>query len=178
MKKVYALILLSLLVLLPGCTKVEEGKYKEGTYVGVDKTTQQIAVVYVDKSGLIKSVFIDAAYSKKQADGTAVATTKQILKDEYGMKTASANMGAIEGGAEWFEQANNFAEKVVDEQDIDWFEYKYRVANADGTYSYTTEKPANQTEADKLYTDTVAGVTIHVNGTYNAVKNALDQAKK
>jgi major membrane immunogen (membrane-anchored lipoprotein) len=178
MKKVYGIILLALLVLLPGCTKVEEGKYKEGTYIGVDEANKQIAVVYVDKSGLIKSVFIDAAYGKKQADGTTISTTKQILKDGYGMKSASANMGIIEGGAEWFEQADNFSKKVVDEQGIDWFEYKYRIQNTDGTYSFTSEKPANQTEADKLYTDTVSGVTIHVNGTYNAVKNALDQAKK
>lgn len=178
MKKVYGLLLVLTFAILTGCTPAEKGKYKEGTYVGIDETSQQTAVIYVDNSGMIKSVFIDAAYGKKQTDGTVVSTTKQILGDKYGMKGASANMGIIEGGAEWFEQMQSLADKVIDEQEIDWLDFKYRVDKTDGSYEFTSTKPADQTEADKLYTDSVAGVTIHINGSYAAVKNALDKAEK
>ena len=47
------------------------------------------------------------------SDLTTEPTTKHDLKDGYGMKGASAGKGVIEGGAEWFEQADAFMKYVV-----------------------------------------------------------------
>ena len=172
MKKVYGILLAALLVLVAGCTKVEQGNYKEGTYFGFDAKNQQTAVVYVDSTGKIKSVFVDAVYGQKQTDGTTVYTTKQILGDAYGMKSASA------AGNEWYEQIKLLTDKVVEEQGIDWLVFKYRVTNANGDLEFTATKPDAQTEAQKNYTDSVAGVTININPSYTAIKNALDKAAK
>jgi major membrane immunogen (membrane-anchored lipoprotein) len=158
--KRYLNVLLVLLVVfvLTGCEKVNEGKYKEGTYFGsyqyesYGKKYVTTAVVYIDDAGLIKSVFIDSTYFKND-----VYTTKKVLGDDYGMKEASAKNGVIEGGAEWYEQINVFEDKVVEEQGLDWLTF---------------------TDEAKTKTDAVSGVTITVD-TYNAaVKAALDQAKK
>jgi hypothetical protein len=178
MKKFYGILFLSLIFIMTGCEKVAEGDYKEGTYFGYDENSKTTAVLYVNEEGLIKSLFVDCAYLKTLTDGTKVATTKQILGDAYGMKSASSNMGIIDGGAEWYEQINNLTKKRVEEQGLDWFEFEYKVANSDGTYTFTSEKPDSQKEEDKLYTDSVAGVTIHVDGSYNAIKNALEKAAK
>lgn len=178
MKKLYVILIALTFVLVTGCTKVEQGNYKEGTYFGFDDVNKQTAVIYVDKDGMIKSVFIDAVYGQTQPDKTKVYTTKQILGDAYGMKTASANMGIIEGGAEWYEQVNAIATKVVEKQGIDWLKFKYRVTDENGVTTFTDTTPTGQTEKDKLYTDSVAGVTIHADASYNAVKSALDKAKK
>lgn len=180
MKKISGIILTVLLVMISGCTKVEQGDYKEGTYFGFDEESKTTAVIYVDDKGMLKSVFIDAVYGKTLEDKTKVYTTKQILGDDYGMKTASENMGEIEGGAEWYEQMETLADKVVEEQGIDWLEFKYKVTD-DGEpvkVTYTDTMPEGMTEEDKTYTDSVAGVTIHVDAVYNAVKSALDKAKK
>lgn len=181
MKKLYVILMVCALVLVTGCTKVDitaKGDFKEGTYFGFDDSTKTTAVIYVDEDGFIKSVFIDAAYGKKQTDGTTIYTTKQILHDDYGMKTTSNNMGIIVGGAEWYEQMDAVTDKVVSEQNIDWLKFKYRVTDEDGVTSFTDTLPEGQTEKDKLYTDSVAGMTIHADGCYNAIRSTLDQAKK
>ena len=102
MKK-YFKIFLAVMVcvfLFAGCEKVNVGNYKEGTYFGsvVDNyggAAVASAVVYVDSTGMIKSVFLDTVYSK---DNTL--TTKKTLGDAYNMKPAS------EVGKEWYEQVN------------------------------------------------------------------------
>lgn len=158
MKKYLSLLILLMFVFLTGCEKVNEGKYKEGTYFGshqyesYGKKYVTTAVVYVDKDGLIKSVSIDSTYFKDD-----VYTTKKVLGDDYGMKATSASIGVIEGGAEWYEQIAVFEDKIVKEQGLDWLTF---------------------TDDAKTKTDAVSGVTITVD-TYNAaVKNALEQAKK
>jgi hypothetical protein len=172
MKKVYGLLIALTLILLTGCTKVEEGKYKEGTYFGADLSNKHTAVVYVDNTGKVKSVLIDAIYGKKQADGTTSFTTKQMLGDDYAMKQSSPV------GKEWYEQVKLLSDKVVAEQGLDWLVFKYRVTNANGDFEYTETKPADQTEEKKIYTDSVAGVTINISPSYNAIKDALTKALK
>ena len=83
-------------------------------------------------------------------------TTKKTLGDDYGMKDTSANIGNIPGGAEWFEQINTLEAKIVEEQGLDWIEW------------------SNEEETE---TDSVANVTITINTYYEAVMNALNQAK-
>ncbi|MDD2181259.1 MAG: hypothetical protein PHW32_02695 [Bacilli bacterium] len=159
MKKLLMSLMIIALVMITGCTKVEEkGDYKEGTYFGASKEFESYgsefistATVYVGEDGRIKSVLIDSTYNK---DG--VNTTKKTLGDAYGMKETSANKGAIPGGAEWFEQVNNLEAKIVEEQGLDWLKW------------------SNEEETE---IDSVANVTITVDTYYEAVMNALKQAK-
>lgn len=148
------------LVLMTGCEKVsEQGVYKEGTYFGYDEYESYgenfvtTAVVYVNENGMIKSVFIDSTYTKN-----GVNTSKKVLGDDYAMKSTSANMGVIPGGAEWYEQAEKIEEKVISEQGLDWVKW---------------EDEANT----KLDLDTISGVTISADSYINAVSNALKLAK-
>ena len=155
MKKLVFLIVL--VVLFTGCEKVS-GNFNEGTYFGFDEFESYgnkfvtTAVVYVDSTGEIKSVFIDSTYNKN-----GVNTTKKVLGNDYGMKARSAEIGAIENGAEWFEQIEVLEDKIVSEQGLDWIEF---------------------TDEEETTTDSVAGVTITIDSYYNAVNNAIEKAKK
>lgn len=152
MKKYLGLFLGLLLCffVVTGCEKVENGNYKEGTYYGsyIDTyggtSSVATAVVYVDKSGMIKSVFLDTVYKKGD-----VLTTKKTLKGEYGMKPNS------EVSKEWYEQVNLIEAKVIENQNITFIGL-----NSDGK------------------TEAIAGVTMKIDALYNALNNALEQAKK
>ena len=157
MKKILAFVALICLIGISGCTPVEEGIYKEGTYYGTatdnygGETNTATAIVYVDASGVIKSVTLDTTYVK---DG--VVTTKKSLGNEYGMKGVSASKGTIAGGAEWFEQVANLEKKIVSEQGLDWLVWS---------------------DTDNTVTDSVSGVTIKINALVEAANNAINQAK-
>ena len=152
MKKYLGLFLGLLLCffVVTGCEKVENGNYKEGTYYGSyidtygETSSVATAVVYVDESGMIKSVFLDTVYKKGD-----VLTTKKTLKDEYGMKPNS------EVSKEWYEQVNLIEAKVIENQNITFIGL-----NSDGK------------------TEAIAGVTMKIDALYNALNNALEQAKK
>lgn len=157
-KLLISLFMIMNLIVLSGCEKVEEkGKYKEGTYFGYaqEESYGEIltttAVIYVDKNGILQSVFIDSTYVKDDK-----ITTKKTLGDDYDMKETSASIGVIPGGAEWDEQMNSLENKIVDEQGIEWVKW----SNDDST---------------KL--DSVSGVTISADTIIKAVDNALQQAK-
>lgn len=162
MKKLKNLLLcFSLISVLffTGCEEVpEKGIYKEGTYFGYAQSESYgtmlttTAVVYVDDLGMIKSVFIDSTYIK--TPGTL--STKKQLGDEYAMKTASANMGNIPGGAEWYEQVETLENEIVKQQGLNWIKW---------------------TDDTKTKTDSVAGVTIEIDDMYTAVNMALNNAK-
>lgn len=157
MKKVLVVLVVMAGILgLTGCEKVN-GKYKEGTYFGSVETDSYgakfvtTAVLYIDKTGTIKSCFIDSTYNKN-----SVSSTKKTLGDDYGMKTISASSGNIEGGAEWYEQVEVIEKKIIDEQGIDWVKW-------------------SNDEQTKL--DAVSGVTIAADSYISAVSKALEQAK-
>lgn len=157
MKKVFIYSMFILLLVISGCTPVENGSYKEGTYYGAatdsygGENNTATAVVYVNSDGVIESVFLDTTYTK---DG--IVTTKKTLGNEYGMKNVSESMGNIPGGAEWYEQVNNLENKVVEEQGLDWLIWS---------------------DEDKTITDSISGVTIKINALVEALNNALSQAK-
>lgn len=159
MKKILlSLLAIFIVTITMGCEKVEEqGIYKEGTYFGYvseesyGEVLTTTATIYVDKNGILKSVFIDSTYVK---DG--VVTTKKSLGDKYGMKDTSANIGVITGGAEWDEQVNTLETKILKEQGLDWIKW-------------STD--------DDTKLDSVSGVTISVNNMIEAVSIALEQAK-
>lgn len=144
-----AFILVLSVFIFTGCEKVNSGNYKEGTYFGsyVDNyggsESVATAVVYVDASGMIKSVFLDTTYTKDE-----VLTTKKTLGDAYNMKQAS------EVGKEWYEQVNLIEAKVIENQEISFI-----TLDSDGK------------------TDAIAGVTMKVNALYNALEDALKDAK-
>lgn len=162
MKKLKNLLLcFSLISVLffTGCEEVpEKGIYKEGTYFGYAQsesygsTLTTTAVVYVDDLGMIKSVFIDSTYIK--TPGTL--STKKQLGDEYAMKSSSASMGNIPGGAEWYEQVETLENEIVKQQGLNWIKW---------------------TDDTKTKTDSVAGVTIEIDDMYTAVNMALNNAK-
>ncbi|MDD4036566.1 MAG: hypothetical protein PHS45_04515 [Bacilli bacterium] len=173
MKKVLFSFMLIVLMLSTGCEKIGKvGDYKEGTYFAYDEDSNYTVTMYVDDTGHIKSVLFDAAYlsgcaTRGVIDDTCTLTTKRGLGDEYGMARVS-DVG------EWYEQVDNFSKKVIDEQGIDWLVLKYK--DADG--KITSEKPADKEEKDKVYTDTVSGVTIVVDNLEKLMNNVLTQAKK
>lgn len=157
MKKILAYLALIILVCISGCTPVEQGNYKEGTYYGAaidnygGESNTATAVIHVNKDGVIESVFLDTTYVK---DGTL--TTKKTLGNEYGMKDTSSSIGNIPGGAEWYEQVNTLEEKVVLEQGLEWLIWS---------------------DAEETVIDSVSGVTIKINALIEALNNALNQAK-
>lgn len=136
---------------LSGCQKIE-GDYKEGTYTGYvtdsygGENNEAIAVVYVGKSGLIESVYLDTTYKS----GDAI-TTKKSLGDNYNMKKYS------NATKEWYEQINLLEKKVIEKQGLDFITW---------------------TDAERSLTDSVSGVTIKINALYEALNNALKQAKQ
>lgn len=142
-----------------GCEKVEdEGDYFSGTYFGYTQsesygeTYTTTAVISVDKTGMIASVFIDSTYLK---DG--IVTTKKALGEDYNMKETSANIGEIEGGAEWDEQMKSLEEKIIEEQGLSFVSWK---------------------KDDSTKLDSVSGVTINATDVIKAIENALSEAKK
>lgn len=152
MKKYLGLVfgLLLCFFVLTGCEKVESGNYKEGTYFGTYTDD------YGDKPSVATAVvYVDDAGMIKSVflDTTYVkdntTTTKKTLGDAYNMKVAS------EAGKEWYEQVNLIEAKVVENQDT-----KFITLDEDGK------------------TDAVAGVTMKVNALYEALNNALKDAKK
>ncbi len=95
---------------------------------GVAQADIHMAAVKLDANGKIVDIVIDAVQVKAKLDGTGTITnedinaqfsTKKTLGYDYDMKDTSAKIGAIEGGAEWFEQCEHFENyclnKTVDE---------------------------------------------------------------
>ncbi len=172
MKKFLVISMVMVLILLSGCTRVE-GKYKEGTYFAYDQTTSYTVVMYVNENGEIKSLFFDSIFltgctTRGVISTCQGATTKQRLGDDYNMRRVSSI------DKEWHEQVNAFASKVVEEQGLDWLALKYK----DDDGNIIEAKPENKTEEDKIYTDSVAGVTIVVDNLSRLVNDVLGQARK
>ena len=159
MKKLGFIVASLLLIITTGCEKVENaGVYKEGTYFGFaqsesyGKVYTTTAVIYVNTSGNIASVYLDSTYEK---DG--ISTTKKTLGDDYAMKETSASIGVIPGGAEWYEQVEALEAKIIEEQGTDFVTW-------------------SKEDSSKL--DAVSGVTIEATDFIKAIDNALVSAKK
>jgi len=112
---------------LVGCSSGSSAKYAKvgfGMVISYDEDAKQqtatTATVGLDSDGKIAYVDVDATYAPNDHDSSK---TKKELKEDYGMKGASAAKGAIEGGKEWYEQADAFEKfcvgKTVDEVSAD-----------------------------------------------------------
>lgn len=150
MKKIKYLICVFTLVLLVGCSK----GYKEGEYTGtaVDNYGGQdntaSAKVTINSDGEIVDVYLDTTYTVTE-DGVSTTTTKKTLGDDYNMKTYNAD-----AAGEWYVQVEKLEQAVIDNQGIDFLNL-----DEDG------------------YTDAVSGCTIKIDALYEALNDALEQAK-
>ncbi len=136
MKKILALVLaIAMLATFAACGGAKEAEYKLGMGVDVsldssadaaddkDAVAQAdatVATVVLDAEGKIVAADLDCAQTKVSvtADGKVTVDgvdlrTKKEKKEDYNMKGVSASYGNIEGGAEWYEQAAAFVEKMV-----------------------------------------------------------------
>ena len=150
MKKIGILLSLLFLMFGTGC-EVITGNYKEGTYFGYAYDdvydSYATAVIYVDASGTIQSVFIDSTYINKEKSDTT-ASTKRVEGRDYNMKTYYPS-----AAGEWYEQAEALEKYIVDHQGLDV------ILNEEGK------------------TDAISGATINLTAIQEAVNNALKQAK-
>lgn len=151
MKKLIIIIsTLFLINVVTGCEAVT-GEYKEGTYFGYSYDSEYdayaTAVIYVDSTGSIKSVFIDTTYINKEKSSTTVST-KRVEGNDYKMKTY--NQAAA---GEWYEQVEKIEKYVVENQGLD-------------------VKLNNEGK-----TDAISGATINISPIKEAVDNAIKQAK-
>ena len=134
------------------------GNYTPGVYFG-SSDSLYTAVLVINNSGGIQSVFFDAVTCLTDADldGTKESdcTTKQTLGFDYNMVTYST------ATLEWFEQADELAAAIVLAQgwSVDW--------------AVVTE---HFDPTDQEVIDDVAGVTIGIDGFLEAYEDALDQA--
>lgn len=148
MKKKILIIGVFGLVLLSGCTK----GYTEGIYVGTAIDN------YAGQSNTASATLtIDASgkITSVNLDTTytkdGVETTKKALGSDYGMY--GNPYGSSVG--EWYEQVEKLEANVIENQGLDGIKL-----NDDG------------------YTDTVSGCTIKIDALYEALEDAINQAKE
>ena len=136
------------LALLSGCSK----GYTEGVYTGTAIDTyggqSNTATAIVTVDSNGKITDVDLDTTYKK-DG--VSTTKKTLGSDYGMY---GNPYGSQVG-EWYEQVEALEENVVENQGLSGIKLD-----------------------DEGYTDTVSGCTIKIDALYEALEDALNQAKK
>ena len=122
-----------------------------------DTTSTTMATVGLDAEGKINYIDVDVIQTPNGKDETK---TKKELKEDYGMKSTSAQMGKIEGGAEWYEQIAKFEEfckgKTLDE-----------VAAIE-----TEKRDEEHTSVPKSGSDLAAGCTMDIGAFKEAVAKA------
>ena len=148
MRKKLYLVGLIGITLLSGCSK----GYKEGVYTGTATDSyggqNNTATAIVTVDAKGKITDVDLDTTYTK-DG--VETTKKTLGDSYGMYNVP--YGSQIG--EWYTQVEALEENVVENQGLD-----------------------KVVLDDEGYTDTVSGCTIKIDALYEALENALNQAKK
>lgn len=148
MKKMKYLICVFALIFLAGCSN----GYKEGEYTGTATDSyggqENTASAKITIDSEGKITDVYLDTTYTTADG--VKTTKKALGDDYGMYNHP--YGSTVG--EWDTQVEALEQAVIDNQGIDFLNL-----DEDG------------------YTDAVSGCTIKIDAMYEALVNALEQAK-
>lgn len=148
MNKKICIMGLAGLFLLSGCSK----GYAEGVYTGtaIDNYGGQN-----NTATAIVTVDANGKITDVNLDTTytkdGVQTSKKVLGTDYGMY--GVPYGSQVG--EWYEQVEKLEDNIVDNQGLDGVKI-----DSDG------------------YTDTVSGCTIKIDALYEAINDALKQAKK
>lgn len=136
-----------------GCEKVVQptGNYREGTYFGSavdDYNNEQNVATAVLYVGNDGKIK-SLTLDTTYKSGEAI-TTKKTLGDNYNMKKFNPS-----ASGEWYEQIDKLEKAIIEKQEITFLNL-----DADGK------------------TDAVSGTTIKINALYEAINNALKQAKK
>ena len=149
MKKAKYLICIFALILLSGCSK----GYKEGEYTGtaIDTYGGQENTASAKVTIDSEGKITDVYLDTTYTTSDGVETTKKALGKDYGM--LNHPYGSKVG--EWDEQVEKLEQAVVENQGIEFL---------------------NLDEDGK--TDAVSGCTIKIDAMYEALENALEQAKK
>lgn len=137
------------LALLSGCSK----GYTEGIYTGsaMDSYGGQDNTATAVVTVDANGKITDVYLDTTYTTDAGVKTTKKALGNDYGMYGHA--YGSQVG--EWFEQVEALEDNVVENQGLDGVEL-----DSEG------------------YTDTVSGCTIKIDALYEAIEDALNQAKK
>lgn len=155
--------------------KVGLGLHTQMDYSSKDATAEEaglaqadltVCAVTLNADGTIADVKVDAIQVKTNFDATGAITadtptefkTKRELGADYNMKGVSASMGKIEGGAEWFEQADAFEDFCINKT-LD------QVVAAMNAEKY----PADET--------LLLGCTMKINGFVAALEKAYAEAE-
>ena len=149
MKKKICLMGVIGLALLSGCSK----GYEEGVYTGsaIDNYGGQSNTATAVISVDSNGKITDVSLDTTYTTSDGVETTKKSLGTDYGMY--GVEYGSQVG--EWYEQAEALENNVIENQGLDGIKL-----DSDG------------------YTDTVSGCTIKIDALYEALEDALEQAKK
>lgn len=142
-------------------TSVEKSKDAAADAEGLGQSDSVVVAVTVDADGKVIKAAIDTAQTKINfstegkvtSDLTAVYKSKQELKEEYGMATASSL------GKEWYEQANALAEYFVGK-------------TAEEIKAIPTDETGVPTDADL-----VSSVTVKINDYKAAAEKAIANAQ-
>lgn len=119
------------------------------------KVTTGTAETQLDSSKITCEVTLeDGKVTEITIDETQGDSTKRTLGDNYGMKGTSANIGRIDGGAEWYEQVDNLQNYII----------------ANGVDAVTLDDAG-------YITDATIGCTINVYNIMATVNAAIENAK-
>ena len=158
-----------------GEVKVGLGLHTQMDYSSKDATNEKaglaqadltVAAVTLNADGTIASIKVDAIQVKTNFDTTGAITadtptsfsTKRELGDKYNMKGASSAAGNIEGGAEWYEQADAYEA---------WAKGK-TLADIEAALS---------SDGHSANADLTAGCTMKINGFVAATVKAIKEAQ-
>ena len=126
-------------------------------YSGNGQLNTTVTMLAEDADGKIVAAKVDVA--QISAVLGADTRSKAEKKEDYGMKSTSASIGAIEGGAEWYEQAAAFETAIVG-------------MTAADVAAIETETNAEGNASPKAGTDLAAGCTMAIGDFQAAIANA------
>lgn len=125
--------------------------YKEGEYTG---TAEDVYGGQENIASAVVTIDKDGKITKLYLDTTyttkdGVQTTKKTLRDDYNM------MSNPNAAGEWYVQVEALEKAIVENQGIEFLKLD-----------------------DEGYTDAVSGCTIKIDALYEAIEDALEQARK
>lgn len=144
------------------------GVYVPGTYINYsDRVIDDFnlnfgfSITVVDDYGTIAGVYMDETFNNKIIDGTF--STKGIMLNNYGVSS--------DGGLEWYEQMKKLSDQIIDNQGVDGLNVFGLTA-----LGAKIDRSIATTGTQKLYTDSVAGVSVRIDRVAQSVKKSLNQA--
>lgn len=149
----FVMALICFVTLFTGCEDVpEKGIYKEGTYIG--SSEYEYADVHFVTTAVVYindlGMIKSVFVDSTYIDGSS-ATTRKVHKNT----NAIDETGEI-SSISWDKQVDLIEKAIIKEQDLNFIKWS---------------------NEEKTLTDSIDGVTIPIQDIYNAVSNALNQAK-